>query len=267
MFVWDGMFSLKLMATILRSSWVMTCGFAPSGKYMAAGGLDNLCTIYRYEESAAFNVGEGVVAELAGHEGYLSTAIFMDDDTIFTTSGDGSSALWNISRREVVSEFRAHAADVMCASQNPQNRNVFVTGSVDGNAMIWDVRASVFPLRTFVGHESDINAVTFFPDGNAFICGSDDSTCRLFDIRSSSMLNKYSDDRIVCGVTSMGLSKSGRVLVASYDDGPVIVWDTIFGDNLQRLEGHTKRISCLRTAPDGSAFGTSSWDSSILIWA
>jgi len=265
--VWDGLYSLKNMAIVLRSSWVMTSSFSPSGKFMAAGGLDNMCTIYKYEESAAFGVGEGVVAELSGHEGYLSRAIFLDDETVFTTSGDSSAALWNISQREISTEFRSHQADVMCAAQNPENKNVFVTGSVDTTAMLWDVRASTFPQRTFLGHESDINAVTFFPDGNAFICGSDDATCRLFDIRSSGILNMYGDDRIVCGVTSLAVNKTGRVLVASYDDGPVVVWDSIFGEAVQKLEGHTKRISCVRTAPDGSAIGTSSWDSTIMIWA
>jgi guanine nucleotide-binding protein G(I)/G(S)/G(T) subunit beta-1 len=267
LFVWDGVYSLKNMAIVLRSSWVMTASFSPSGKFMAAGGLDNLCTVYRYEDQAAYGVGEGVVAELNGHEGYLSTAIFLDDNNIFTTSGDSSAALWNIENREIVTEFRAHQADVMCASQNPHNRDVFVTGSVDSSAMLWDVRASSFPQRTFLGHESDINAITFFPDGNAFICGSDDSTCRLFDMRSAAILSRYQDDRIVCGVTSLAVNKTGRLLVASYDDGPVVVWDTIFSESVQKLEGHTKRISCLRAAPDGSAFGTSSWDSTIMIWA
>jgi len=267
LFVWDGMYSLKLMAIILRSSWVMTSSFSPSSKYMAAGGLDNLCTIYRYEESAAFAIGEGTVAELSGHEGYLSTAIFLDDERIFTTSGDGSAALWHIAGREVIQEFRAHTADVMCAAQSPSDPNLFVTGSVDTTAMLWDIRTPVLPQRTFVGHESDINAVTFFPDGNAFVCGSDDSTCRLFDLRSNTILNKYQDDRIVCGVTSAAVSKSGRTIAASYDDGPVLVWDTIYADNVQRLEGHTKRVSCLRGAPDGTAIGTSSWDSTLIIWA
>jgi len=267
LFVWDGLYSLKNMAIILRSSWVMTSSFSPSGNFMAAGGLDNLCTVYKYEESAAFGQGEGVIAELAGHEGYLSTAIFLDDDTIFTTSGDSAAALWNISQREMITEFRSHQADVMCASQNPDNKNVFVTGSVDTTAMLWDVRASSFPQRTFLGHESDINAVSFFPDGNAFVCGSDDATCRLFDIRSSGILNSYGDDRIVCGVTSIAVNKTGRLIVSSYDDGPVVVWDSIFAEAVQKLEGHTKRISCLRAAPDGSALGTSSWDSTIMIWA
>lgn len=36
----------KVHAIPLRSSWVMTCAYAPSGNYVACGGLDNICSIY-----------------------------------------------------------------------------------------------------------------------------------------------------------------------------------------------------------------------------
>lgn len=38
--------SIKVHAIPLRSSWVMTCAYAPSGAYVACGGLDNVCSIY-----------------------------------------------------------------------------------------------------------------------------------------------------------------------------------------------------------------------------
>lgn len=267
LFVWDGLFSLKLNAHKLRSSWVMTSAFAPSGNFLAAGGLDNLCTIYKFEDSAAFEAGEGVVAELNGHEGYLSSAIFLDDNRVFTTSGDGIAALWSIPHREITTEFRAHTADVMCAAQSPSDENVFVTGSCDSYAMLWDIRTAGHPQLTFGGHESDINAISYFPDGNAFVCGSDDSTCRLFDIRACGVLNRYLDDRIVCGVTSIAVSKSGGSIIAAYDDGPVVVWDTIHAESISRVDGHSRRVSCVRTAPNGSAVCTASWDSTLMIWS
>jgi len=267
LFVWDGLFQLKLMAQVLRSSWVMTSSFSPSGSYMAAGGLDNLCTVYRFQDAASFAAGEGVVVELAGHEGYLSSAIFLDDDRIFTTSGDGNAALWSVSTKETISELRSHTGDVMCSAQSPKDSSVFVTGSCDASALLWDIRTPGFPQLQFTGHESDINAITYFPDGNAFVCGSDDSTCRLFDIRACHVLNRYQDDRIVCGVTSVAVSKSGSCVISAYDDGPVLVWDTILGESVSRIEGHQKRVSCVRTAPNGTAVCTASWDSTLMVWS
>ena len=57
--------------------------------------------------------------------------------------------------------------------------------------------------------------------------GSDDATCRLlvFDIRADQELSMYSHDNIICGVTSVAFSKSGRLLLAGYDDFNCNVWD------------------------------------------
>ncbi|KAF6021469.1 hypothetical protein EB796_020218 [Bugula neritina] len=44
--VWDGYTTNKVHAIPLRSSWVMTCAYAPSGNYVACGGLDNICSVY-----------------------------------------------------------------------------------------------------------------------------------------------------------------------------------------------------------------------------
>ena len=67
----------------------------------------------------------------------------------------------------------------------------------------------------------------FFPNGNAFATGSDDATCRLFDIRADQELAMYSHDNIICGITSVAFSKSGRLLLAGYDDFNCNVWDSM----------------------------------------
>lgn len=58
--------SLKMHAIPLRSSWVMTCAYAPSGNYVACGGLDNICSIYNLKTREG-NVR--VSRELPGHTG------------------------------------------------------------------------------------------------------------------------------------------------------------------------------------------------------
>jgi guanine nucleotide-binding protein G(I)/G(S)/G(T) subunit beta-1 len=122
-------------------------------------------------------------------------------------------------------------------------------------------------LRTFEGHESDINSVTFFPDGAAFTTGSDDASCRLFDLRCCAELQPYTHDKILCGITSVDHSISGRYLFAGYDDFNCYVWDTISGKQVGCLAGHDNRVSCLGVSQDGMALCTGSWDSFLKLWA
>uniref|UniRef100_A0A3B3SQS7 Uncharacterized protein n=1 Tax=Paramormyrops kingsleyae TaxID=1676925 RepID=A0A3B3SQS7_9TELE len=124
--IWDSYTTNKTHAIPLRSSWVMTCAYAPSGSYVACGGLDNICSIYSLKTREG-NVR--VTRELPGH------------------TGEG-----------------------------------------------------------------------------------------LFDLRADQELMMYSHDNIICGITSVAFSKSGRLLLAGYDDFNCNVWDSLKGERAgQRL--------------------------------
>lgn len=161
----------------------MTCAYAPSGSFVACGGLDNICSIYSLKNREG-NVR--VSRELPGHTGYLSCCRFLDDNQvkwsvvgpnipsglavliincvvyyatqIVTSSGDMSCGLWDIETGQQVTSFMGHTGDVMALSLSPHCR-AFVSGACDASAKLWDIRDGQCK-QTFPGHESDINAVT-----------------------------------------------------------------------------------------------------------
>lgn len=185
--IWDAYTTNKVHAIPLRSSWVMTCAYSPSGNYVACGGLDNICSIYN------LSAREGptrVARELSGHSGYLSCCRFINDRRILTSSGDMTCVLWDIETGQKITEFADHLGDVMSLSINPLDNNQFVSGACDAFAKLWDIRQQKCS-QTFAAHDSDINAIQFFPNGNAFGTGSDDASCRLFDIRADRELQSY----------------------------------------------------------------------------
>jgi guanine nucleotide-binding protein G(I)/G(S)/G(T) subunit beta-1 len=47
-----------------------------------------------------------------------------------------------------------------------------------------------------------VNSVAFFPDGNAVGTGSDDTSCRIFDMRCASELGAFGSPQILSGITS-----------------------------------------------------------------
>lgn len=113
--VWDAYSTNKVHAIPLRSSWVMTCAYSPSGNLVACGGLDNICTIYNVK-----GMGPGVPAgqakltrELSAHSGYLSCCRFLSDRQIVTSSGDMTCMLWDIEQGVRTMEFNDHTGDVM----------------------------------------------------------------------------------------------------------------------------------------------------------
>jgi len=260
--VWDALTTNKTHAIPLRSSWVMTCAYAPSNNFVACGGLDNICSIYNLQSK---ELPIRVCRELNAHTGYLSCCRFIDDKQIVTSSGDTTCMLWDIEGGVKVREFQGHDGDVMSLSLLPNN-NTFVTGAVDTHAKHWDIRTGK-ATQTFAGHESDINTVQVVANGLAFGTGADDSSCRLWDLRADREMNTFSSDTILVGVTSVAFSISGRFLFAGYDDYNCCVWDTLRGELVFTLEGHDNRVSCLGVNVDGTALCTGSWDALLKVWA
>jgi WD40 repeat protein len=129
----------------------MTCAYAPSGNFVACGGLDNICSIYSLKTREG-NVR--VSRELPGHTGYLSCCRFLDDSQIVTSSGDMtwlifnsyfillikklfflSSALWDIETGQQTTSFQGHTGDVMSLSLSPDMKT-FVSGACDASAKV-----------------------------------------------------------------------------------------------------------------------------------
>jgi len=264
--VWDGMTANKLNAIPLRSCWVLSCGFAPSGQYVASGGLDNIVSVFDLNDKPE---GKDQIQrprhELTGHNGYISGIRFLDDNRILSSAGDRSAVLWDLTKDQKSSEFIEHSMDVNCMSLGP-NSDTFITGSCDHTAKLWDLRAGKSQM-TFVSHTGDVNAVEFFPNGNAFATGSDDHSIRLFDIRSLNEVAVYNHKDLDLPVTSVGFSASGRCLFASYHFEDLQVWDTLKCERRWKLTGHKDRIDCVNVNSDGTAICTASWDQTLRIWA
>uniref|UniRef100_A0A8D2NRE5 G protein subunit beta 3 n=1 Tax=Zosterops lateralis melanops TaxID=1220523 RepID=A0A8D2NRE5_ZOSLA len=239
--VWDTYTTNKVHAIPLRSSWVMTCAYAPSGNFVACGGLDNMCSIYSLK-SREGNVK--VSRELSAHTGYLSCCRFLDDNNIVTSSGDTT---WPYEKYQSPPSADSNFM-IQC----------LVPPGCPASVASWWLR------ETSLKHS--VCSLQFFPNGEAICTGSDDATCRLFDLRADQELIVYSHETIICGITSIALSRSGRLLFAGYDDFNCNIWDSLKAERVGILSGHDNRVSCLGVTADGMAVATGSWDSFLKIW-
>jgi len=229
-------------------------------------------------------------AQLRGHEGYLACCRFLDNTRILTCSGDSTCLLWDIQTQKTLTRFSDHTGDVMSVSLNPKDPNMFVSGSCDASAKVWDIRSGKC-VKSFgeatlgdstagasgnkfnqYAHSSDINSVDFMQNGRSFATGSDDSTSRIFDIRSYTQMNMFKQKGKMC-VTSVAASKQGRLLFCGYDGTDLgstkcLAWDTLKkNEKWAELSGHDTRVSCLGMDTTGTALATGSWDKNIRIFA
>jgi WD40 repeat protein len=270
MLIWDIDSMYKVGSINLPSRWVLTCAVSESNHLIASAGLDNICSIFKRDD-ANLEGKNGPVRQLRYHDGYISCCKFVHDDHILTASGDASIALWDVEREQVVEVFKGHKGDVMCVSVAPDCRT-FVSVGCDSTARLWDIRLpglgganqTVSVKQIFVGHEGDINAVSFLHNGFSFVTGSEDSTCRLFDVRADRELQAYGPTQ--GEITTVSCSKSGRLLFAGCEDGNVYTWDTLLGNRLSILSGHDAGVSSIAVSPDGNVLCSASWDTTVKVW-
>ncbi|MED6156619.1 hypothetical protein PIB30_015931 [Stylosanthes scabra] len=115
-------------------------------------------------------------------------------------------------------------------SINGSNSRMFVSGSCDLTAWLWDTHVASRAVQTFLRHEGDVSSVKFFPDRNRFGTGSNDGACRLFDIRTGHQLQVCQQQHTENGtaqLTSIAFSISGKLLFAGYTNGDCYVPDTL----------------------------------------
>ncbi|KAJ8717540.1 hypothetical protein PYW07_005470 [Mythimna separata] len=264
--VWDAFTATKELTIAMPSTWVMACAYAPSGSLVAAGGLDNKVTVFPLaggdEEPAARK------RTVATHTSYMSCCLFPNTDRqILTGSGDGTCALWDVESGQLLQSFQAHAADVMALDLAPSDMgDTFVSGGCDRAVLVWDMRTGQ-AVQAFDSHDSDVNSVRYHPSGDSLVTGSDDSVCRLFDLRADREVARYSRESIIFGVNSVEWSLSGRLVFAGYSDYTACAWDALRAARVCVMCGHEHRVTRVQLSPDGTALSTASWDATIRIWA
>uniref|UniRef100_A0AAY4CTI0 Uncharacterized protein n=1 Tax=Denticeps clupeoides TaxID=299321 RepID=A0AAY4CTI0_9TELE len=258
--VWDAFTTNKEHAVTMPCTWVMACAYAPSGCAVACGGLDNKCSVY----PLSLDKNENLSAKkksVAMHTNYLSSCTFTNSDMqLLTSSGDGTCALWDVESGQLLQSFHGHSADVLSLDLAP---------SETGNTFVSGVTARLCSPTSSPSRPTNVSVCLcrYYPSGDAFASGSDDATCRLFDLRADREVAVYSKDSIIFGASSVDFSLSGRLLFAGYNDYTINVWDVLKGSRVSILFGHENRVSTVRVSPDGTAFCSGSWDNTLRIWA
>lgn len=264
--VWDAYNMWKLTA-ISEANWAMTVGIEPErNETCGYAGLDY--NIYLYDIRGEDASDEPSLILTGTHVAYVSCINFFDGNQLLSSSGDNTCTHWDITTGTAVARFVGHKKDVMRLAKSEIDKHTFVTASVDKTCKLWDIRERNAVME-FDGHTADINTVDFFPDGNAFASGGDDSTVILHDKRAGQSINTFVADNNRSPVNSLAFSSSGRVLFAGYDTMTPFAWD-VFNPNNKKtrlLPAHSFKISCLGVNQKGTALASGAWDHVIKIWA
>ena len=75
----------------------------------------------------------------------------------------------------------------------------------------------------------------------------------------------YRSDDVPTPTNDLAVSRSGRLLFTTHNDGICRVWDTLRGNIVETMTNHDQRFSCVKISQDGHSIALGTWDSSIRV--
>jgi WD40 repeat protein len=239
---------------------VVAVSFSPDGRLLATGSDDGSARLWDVESRT-------LVTEPLDSAGAVDHVLFAPDGKSLYTKGR------TIRRWDITDPTRPHKVDKPFASNLSaapviSNDDLLVTGHVGGAAQLWDAQDHTkidAPLR---GHDWDVTALAFSPNGGLLATGSQD--VQLWDVQTRQMIHEPLD----CAgevIVTMSFSLDGRILAAisgasisknkEEPDYSLDLWDTATWREIPSPEiGHSGRVEAAAFSPDSRLYVTGGTD-------
>lgn len=187
--------------------------------------------------------------------GITSVAVAPDGSSLLIGTEDHTAWLWYPTPRPLFGEFSAQFS--------PDSKTLLTDAWGGKNAQLWDIGSGTL-IRQFAGHTDFLTKVSFSPDGQWVLTGSDDNTARLWDAATGKELRRFTG--FSGAVTKVAFLPDGKTIVTECGDGIARFWDATTGRELRRFIGHTSSLTDLAISPDGKLLLTASDDDTTRLW-
>jgi WD40 repeat protein len=274
---------------------VLSVRFSPDSRWLASGSYDNTARVWDVAIASQLQ-------ELKGHSWWVWSAEFSPDGTrLVTASQDGSAIVWEstaVSRQPSVpspqppgpsprfserTKFSGHNGAVYSAQFSP-NGKLVATGGYDKLVMIWnpdevkpvDIKARLNnepdPKPNYArlsGHDGPVRSVSFSPNGQLVLSGSEDNTLRIWDVKAGESLKTLRGHGQP--VRACVFSPDKKMALSGGDDSSVRVWNVAGYQEVRVLSstvfvGHDDAVLSARFSRDGKHIVTASRDRTASLW-
>ena len=160
-----------------QQSPIFKLEFSPDGKTLAVTGTQNSLRIWNLDGQLIHDVG---------HDGTLAALAFSPDGQWLATA-DANSVQLRRQNGEIIHTITDHqtAGGLMGAIAFNPDSTLFAVTSRNDNLNTWQIdlwRTDGTRINTLIGHQSEVRAIAFSPNGQHLLSGSFDKTFALWNI-------------------------------------------------------------------------------------
>ena len=247
-------------------------------------------------------VAKRIELVLSGHKGSVSCVRWGGTGKIYTCSHDKTVKIWNANAGTLINTLSSHAhwvnhlalstdfvlrtayhdhtADIpptqegkiakakerfeKAATINNEIVERLVTASDDFTMYLWEPSKTTKPLARLLGHQKQVNHVTFSPDGLLIASSGWDNHVKLWNARDGKFIATLRGH--VGPVYMTCFSPDSRLLVSGSKDTTLKVWDAKTGKLKEDLPGHKDEVWAVDWSPDGGKVASGGKDKAVRLW-
>ncbi|KAM3506645.1 hypothetical protein MY10362_002234 [Beauveria mimosiformis] len=139
-----------------------------------------------------------------------------------------------------------------------------VSASDDFTMYLWDPSQGTKPVARMLGHQKQVNHVTFSPDGSLIASSGWDNHTKLWNARDGKFINTLRGH--VAPVYQCAFSADSRLLVTASKDTTLKVWSMATHKLAADLPGHQDEVYAVDWSPDGKKVGSGGKDKAVRLW-